>query len=183
MEVRMQVVERLLPVHFIPVQPIPAKLVTEDESPPRSSDLITDSGSGETAPGPVTSVERQARWRHRGGVLELSGPAVLIHAVERSLLLAGAAIVRIDLDSEEFALHSQLLDAITVLQTRAGVLTLLVRAQQDAALTAHTVDQSIFLDISQPNFAPATAVAAVHRLLYEANILISPEWLEEGSGI
>ncbi len=118
----------------------------------------------------------------------MSGPAALIHAVERSLLLAGAGAVRIDLDrvdpdSGEFALQPPLLDAITALQTRAGLLTLLVRIQQDAVLTAHTADQSILLDVSKPDFAPATAVAAVHRLLYEAGILVSPEWQGEGSGI
>jgi hypothetical protein len=166
---------------------------SESASLPRSSNPIADANGAETVPGPVTSIERQAHWRHRGGVLELSGPAALIHAVERSLLLAGAATVRIDLDrldldgvdlnSGEFVLHPQLLDTIATLQTRSGLLTLLVRTQQDAALTAHTADQSILLDVSQPNFAPATAVAAVYRLLYEANILISPEWLGEGSGI
>jgi hypothetical protein len=176
MEARMPVIEQLVPVR-------PVTKDTESASLSLSNEPIADARDAETAPGPVTAVERQARWRHRGGVLELSGPSVLIHAVERSLLLAGAAIVRIDLDSGEFALHSQILDAITTLQTHAGLLTLLTRTQQDSALTAHTADQSILLDVTQPNFAPATAVAAVHRLLYEANILISPEWLGEGSGI
>ncbi|MDR3386863.1 MAG: GTP-binding protein, partial [Rudaea sp.] len=32
--------------------------------------------------GRVTAGEREARWRHRGGVLELSGPAELIDAIE-----------------------------------------------------------------------------------------------------
>jgi hypothetical protein len=167
-------------------QLVPVRPVTKDKesaSLSRPNEPIADARDAKTTPGPVTAVERQARWRHRGGVLELSGPAALIHAVERSLLLAGAATVRIDLDSEEFALHPQLLDAITTLQTRAGLLTLVVRTQQDTELTAHTVDQSILLDITQSNFAPATAVAAVHRLLYEANILISPEWMGEGLGI
>jgi hypothetical protein len=162
---------RLVPTH------------SENASLPQSSEPIHNAISADAAPGPVTSIERQTRWRHRGGVLELSGPAALIHAVERSLLLAGAATMRIDLDSHEFALHPQLLDTITTLQTRSGLLTLLVRAQQDAALTAHTADQSILLDTFHPDFAPATAVAAVHRLLYEADILISPELLGEGSGI
>ncbi|WP_058187812.1 hypothetical protein [Terracidiphilus gabretensis] len=162
-------------------QLVPAN--TKNASLSQSSEPIADAGGGKTAPGPVTSIERQARWRHRGGVLELSGPAVLTYAIERSLLLAGAATVRIDVENCEFALHPQLLDTITTLQTRAGLLTLLVRTQQDAVLTAHTADQSILLDVSQPDFAPSTAVAAVHRLLYEANILISPELLGEGSGI
>ena len=162
---------RLVPTH------------SENASLPQSSEPIHNASSADAMPGPVTSIERQTRWRHRGGVLELSGPAALIHAVERSLLLAGAATMRIDLDSHEFAPHPQLLDTIITLQTRSGLLTLLVRTQQDAALTAHTADQSMLLDTSHPEFAPATAVAAVHRLLYEADILISPELLGEGSGI
>ena len=39
--------------------------------------------------GPVTAGEREARWGHRGGVLELTGPAELIDAIERSLFAAG----------------------------------------------------------------------------------------------
>ena len=142
----------------------------------------------EISHGAVAAVERQARWGHRGAVLELSGPAALIDAVERSLFLAGAAAVRIEIEKDgvsngELLLHPELLHQLTAAQTRAGLLTLLVRIQQEAALTAHTQDQSILLDASEPDFAPESAVAAVHRLLYEANILNSLEWLGEGAGI
>jgi hypothetical protein len=133
--------------------------------------------------GSVTAAERQARWGHRGAVLELSGPAALLDAIERSLLTVGVAVVRVDADGSEFAFDPQLLNAVLALQTRAGLLTLLVRTEQGSALTAHATDQSILLDASQPDFAPASAVAAVHRLLYEAKILISPELQKEGSGI
>ena len=71
--------------------PVSSRLVTGDTksvSSARSSEPIADANGAETEPGPVMPVERQARWRHRGGVLELSGPAALIHAIERSLLLA-----------------------------------------------------------------------------------------------
>ena len=143
--------------------------------------LPTVSAAGEeTAERPVTAAERQARWGHRGGVLELSGPAALIDAIERSLLMIGAVPVRIEVEKDgaqsgEFALHPHLLDAVLALQARSGLLTLLVRIREDAALIAHTADQSIMLDIADSNHAPTSAVAAVHRLLYEAGILISPE--------
>jgi sulfate adenylyltransferase subunit 1 len=135
-----------------------------------------DSDSEEIVWGPVTAGERQSRWGHRGGVLELSGPAALIDAIERSLFTIGAVTARMDAESEEFLLHPQLLDLITESQTRAGLLTLLVRIQEDAALTAHTSGQSIeaqslTLDAAEPT----SAIAAVHRLLREANVLISPE--------
>ena len=38
--------------------------------------------------GPVTAGESEARWGHRGGVLELKGPKELIDAIERSLFVA-----------------------------------------------------------------------------------------------
>lgn len=140
---------------------------------------IDDADNEETAWGPITAGERQARWGHRGGVLELSGPQTLIDAIERSLFLIGAVTARIDVESEEFVLHPQLLDLLTGAQTRAGVLTLLVRVH-DGALAAHTAGesveaQSIIVDTADAEFSPTTVIAAVHRLMYEANILISPE--------
>ena len=135
------------------------------------STKTADAESEEIAWGPVTAGERQLRWGHRGGVLELSGPAALVDAIERSLFTIGTVTARVAAESEEFLLHPQLLDLITEAQTRAGLLTLLVRIQESAALTAHTAGQSILLDAAEPT----SAIAAVHRLLHEANILVSPE--------
>ena len=52
--------------------------------------------------GRVTAGEREARWGHRGGVLELTGPAELIDAVERSLFAVGAVTCRIDAEMRRF---------------------------------------------------------------------------------
>ena len=67
----MPVTEQLVPVR-------PVTKDTESASLSLPNEPIADARDAETAPGPVTAVERQARWRHRGGVLELSGPSVLI---------------------------------------------------------------------------------------------------------
>jgi sulfate adenylyltransferase subunit 1 len=42
----------------------------------------------------VTELERATRWGHAGAVLRLSAPAAVAHALERSLLEAGAFVVR-----------------------------------------------------------------------------------------
>ena len=55
--------------------------------------------------GRVTAGEREARWGHRGGVLELAGPAELIDAVERSLFAVGAVACRIDAGEPAFREH------------------------------------------------------------------------------
>jgi hypothetical protein len=55
----------------------------------------------------VTAGEKEARWGHRGGVLELKGPKELVDAIERSLFVAGAVPVRIDADDDAFVLHPQ----------------------------------------------------------------------------
>jgi hypothetical protein len=57
--------------------------------------------------GRVTAGEREARWGHRGGVLELTGPAELIDAVERSLFAVGAVACRIDADEPAFRENPQ----------------------------------------------------------------------------
>jgi len=121
--------------------------------------------------GPVTPGERQAKWGHRGAVLELSGPAALIDAVERSLFSVGAITSRIDAESEPFLLHPHLLDAVTAGQTRSGLLTLLVRQQENSPLTARTESHEVTVDSAEP----MRAVSAVHRLLEAAQVLISTE--------
>jgi sulfate adenylyltransferase subunit 1 len=123
--------------------------------------------------GPVTSGERQLRWGHHGGVLELSGPAALIDAIERSLFAIGAVTIRIDTEDEEFLLHPQLQELLLTTQTRSGLLSLLVRIEEDAPLTARAGNEAITLNASDPT----RAIAEVHRLLHVANILLSTERL------
>jgi len=121
--------------------------------------------------GPVTSGERQARWGHRGGALELAGPAALIDAVERSLFAAGAVTVRLEADSDEFLVHPNLLESILDLHSRAGILSLVVRTADSETFRTRSGNSQISIESTEP----AQVIAAVQRLLREAAIFISSE--------
>jgi len=121
--------------------------------------------------GRVTAGEREARWRHRGGVLELAGPTELVDAVERSLFAIGAVTCRIDAGQRASLQHLGLLDVVTDLQTQSGLLTLVSHAGDEAALTASAGGFEITLDAENRMHA----VAAVHQLLERAGIFISSE--------
>jgi sulfate adenylyltransferase large subunit len=121
--------------------------------------------------GRVTPGEREARWGHRGGVLELSGPTELIDAIERSLFAIGAATCRIDAGELTSLVHPGLLEVVTDLQTRSGLLILMARAGDDGTLTASAGGFEIALDPDNRMHA----VAAVQELLQRAGIFISSE--------
>jgi sulfate adenylyltransferase large subunit len=121
--------------------------------------------------GPLTAGERAARWGHRGGVLELSGPTELMDAVERSLFTVGVVSNRIDADEDAFLLHPSLLEILTRLQIQSGLLALVVKANESGALIARCEGQQIDLDASDS----INAVSAVHRLLHSTGIFISSE--------
>jgi len=121
--------------------------------------------------GRVTAGEREARWGHRGGVLELTAPAELIDAVERSLFAVGAVACRIDAEEPGFLENPQLLDVVTDVQAQSGLIALVVRAKEDAALSASAGGFEITLDADNRMHA----VAEVHQLLRRAGIFISSE--------
>ncbi len=121
--------------------------------------------------GRVTAGEREARWRHRGGVLELAGPTELIDAVERSLFAVGAATCRIDAGELASLEHLGMLDIVTDLGTRSGFLTILARPGNESVLTANAGGFEITSDAENRMHA----VAAIHQLLQRAGIFISPE--------
>jgi sulfate adenylyltransferase subunit 1 (EFTu-like GTPase family) len=121
--------------------------------------------------GRVTAGEREARWGHRGGVLELNGPAELIDAVERSLFAVGAVTCRIDAEEQPFRENAQLLDAVSDLETQSGLIALVVRVKQEAVLTASAGGFEITLDADNRMHA----VTEVHQLLRRAGIFISSE--------
>jgi len=121
--------------------------------------------------GRVTVGEREARWRHRGGVLELAGPTALIDAVERSLFATGAVTCRIDAGQRASLQHLELLDVVTDLHTQSGLLTILARAGDEVVLTASAGGFEITLDADNRMHA----VAEVHQLLERAGIFISSE--------
>ncbi len=135
-------------------------------------DSTASGEQGEAAAwGRVTAGEREARWGHRGGVLRLAGPIELIDAIERSLFAVGAVTSRIDAAEDTFLLHPVLLELATSVQTQSGLLALVVRANEDGALTASAEGREITLDAGDTMHA----VAAVHQLLRSAGIFISAE--------
>ena len=121
--------------------------------------------------GPVTAGERQARWGHRGGVLELTGPAELTDAVERSLFSVGAATSRIEAGDEAFLLHPCLLEIVTGMEARSGLLALVVRVSEGGTLTARVEGSELTVDAKEPMHV----ISAVHQLLHSARIFISSE--------
>ena len=121
--------------------------------------------------GRVTAGERDARWGHRGGVLELTGPVELLDAVERSLFSAGVVSCRIDADDDAFILHPGLIDIITLTQLQSGLLALVVRVDESGAATARAEGEQIALEATDSN----AAIAQVHQLLHTAGIFIPSE--------
>jgi sulfate adenylyltransferase large subunit len=121
--------------------------------------------------GPITAGEREARWGHRGGALELSGPATLIDAIERSLFTIGVISSRVNAETDLFLLHPALLAELAEVQTRSGILTLLVRQNDSDELIARVDNESISVDANEP----MRALSAVHQLLDRAGIFVSAE--------
>ncbi len=121
--------------------------------------------------GPVTAGEREARWGHRGGVLELSGPSELIDSIERSLFTAGVVSNRIETGDEIFLLHPTLLEIVTKLQVQSGLLALLVNATDSGALIARVENRELTLEADDA----IKAVSAIHQLLHSAGIFIPSE--------
>jgi sulfate adenylyltransferase subunit 1 len=139
--------------------------------------------------GPMTEGEREARWGHRGGVLELRGSKEIADAVERSLFSGGAATMRIDGDANVFLVHPTLLEITTGLAVESGLLALVVHEEQSGTLAATVEGKKIVVgeeaasnenDVGDGGGSSAwsrlnKAVVAVHQLLYEAGVFISPE--------
>jgi hypothetical protein len=121
--------------------------------------------------GRVTAGEREARWRHRSGLLELAGPIELINAVERSLFAVGAVTCRIDAGELASLEHLGVLDIVTDLEIRAGILTIMARGGEEGVLIANAGGFEITIEAQNRMHA----IAAVHQLLERAGIFISAE--------
>jgi sulfate adenylyltransferase subunit 1 len=119
----------------------------------------------------LTAGERDARWGHRGGVVELYGSEQLVDAIERSLFSVGAVTVRVDAASEAFVCHPELLSLVTGQQVQSGLLALVFIKGEDEALTARIDGTTLELDAR----TPMHAIAAVHQLLHSTGIFISSE--------
>jgi hypothetical protein len=100
--------------------------------------------------------------------------------------VAGAVPVRIEADDDAFVLHPRLLEIVTALQVEAGLLALVVNANQSGTLLARVEDKQIVVELDAAGDANDTddadgakragrAVAAVHRLLHDAGVFISSE--------
>jgi sulfate adenylyltransferase subunit 1 len=133
----------------------------------------TSDGEDESAPvsGPVTALERAARWGHQGGVLSLNGPAELIDLIERSLFAAGVITQRVHIGDAATAQHPGLLEALVRLQVEAGLLVLQVTVNESERLIAQVRGRQLILE----NTNRSSVVAAVHQLLHEAEILYDTE--------
>jgi len=122
-----------------------------------------------TTSGPVTAEERAARWGHRGGVLELTGPVELIDRIERSLFARGAITARIDADAAPFAIHPGMVEVLVASKVLAGMIALVVNLTGGETLTARAEGEEITLDASDST----KAIGAVHELLGRSGILVS----------
>jgi sulfate adenylyltransferase large subunit len=174
---------------FILVDPetngtVAAGMITAASAVAPTGDFHTD------AWGPVTTGEREARWGHRGCVLEISGPAELldsslldpslIDSIERSLFSAGVVSTRIKADDPVLLLRPGLLEIVTRLQVQSGLLALVVKVKEGGELIARVDDQQISLVANalvanNPSQAAVDAVSAVHQLLHAAGVFISSE--------
>jgi sulfate adenylyltransferase subunit 1 len=133
----------------------------------------TSDGEDEQASisGPVTAVERAARWGHQGGMLSLNGPAELINLIERSLFTAGVITQRIDAGSQAIAEQPDLLAALGRLQSEAGFLVLETTVSDSDQLIAKVRGRQIILADTNRS----SAIAAIHQLLHETGILHDTE--------
>jgi sulfate adenylyltransferase large subunit len=136
-----------------------------------SSDVTTGIEDESAAWGPVTAGERESRWGHRGGILELAGPVAVINAIERALFAVGVVTSRIEAGDETFRRHPNLLELVTGLQTRAGLLTVVVHANESSNLIARIEGEQINVNAAESMHA----VSSVHQLLRRVGIFISSE--------
>ncbi|MGA3082361.1 MAG: sulfate adenylyltransferase subunit CysN [Terracidiphilus sp.] len=129
------------------------------------------SGPAASTSGPVTTEERAARWGHRGGVLELTGPVELIDRIERSLFARGAITARIEADAEPFSIHAGMVDLLIRSRILSGMIALVVNLTGTDSLTARAEGEQIALDANDAT----GAIAAVHGLLTRSGILMASE--------
>ena len=124
-----------------------------------------------TANGPVTQLERSARWGHQGGVLEIHGSSEAADAIERSLFAAGTALARIDAAAEIFQRRPALLSAHLELLTAEGILALVVHANSGDSLSLRAAGKQVTVATEDRG----AAVDAAQKLLLEAEILHDTE--------
>jgi sulfate adenylyltransferase large subunit len=143
---------------------VAAGMITAAADHRRDSE-IASSGGSET----ITADERAARWGHRGGVLELNGPAGLIGAIERALFLDGVIAMRVDTGDFGHTATPGWLDALVERTVQSGLLALVVTPSEGDTLTITAENRHITVDANNTS----EAVPAVRQLLARAGILIN----------
>ena len=121
--------------------------------------------SGES--GPVTAGERAARWGHRGGVLQLSGPAEAIDRIERSLFAHGVITARIEAGDQTLRADAELFDLLVKSTARSGFVALAITSTDGDILTARVENEQVTLNAYDSD----EAIKRVHELLERAGIL------------
>jgi sulfate adenylyltransferase large subunit len=107
--------------------------------------------------GRVKPEERAARWGHRGGLLELSGPVSLIDSIERTLFVSGAITLRAE---SERAIRSLV---------ESGIIALVAIPDETGTLLARSGSEHVELRVDDPD----QAVSSVIDLLARSGILNS----------
>ncbi len=137
----------------------------------RSAVDVSAVEDGGEAWGRITAGEREARWGHGGGVLVLTGPSVLIDAIERSLFAAGVVTCRIDAGEDAVVNTPELIELLTRVATQSGLLAMVVREQNTDTLTARVEG----VEIQAESDDVMHALSAVHQLLHSTGVFISTE--------
>ena len=130
--------------------------------------MITAAFGTAASTGPVTAEERAARWGHRGGVLELTGPVELIDRIERSLFARGAVTARIEVEAEA-GIDARVVEHLIRSKALSGIIALIVNLADGETLTACVEGEQITLDARDTG----TVLAAVNELLARNGILLS----------
>ena len=130
--------------------------------------IVAASGAASVTSGPVTAEERAARWGHRGGVLELTGPVELVDRIERSLFARGAVTARIEADTEAGIAAAEA-HRLTSSKILSGMIALVVTLTDGETLTACIEGEQVIMDAGDP----VAALAAVNELLTQSEILLA----------
>jgi sulfate adenylyltransferase large subunit len=144
-------------------------LIDPESNSTVAAGMITSASSNlASTMGIVTAEERAARWGHRGGVLELTGPVELIDRIERSLFARGAITARIDVDAE-VGIDAGMVRKFLASKALSGMIALIVNLSEGETLTAQAEGEQITLDANNAE----AAVASVNGLLGRSGILVS----------
>jgi hypothetical protein len=87
------------------------------------------------------------------------------------LFLVGVVSARVEADDDVFVLHPRLLEIVSSTHTNAGLLSLVIQANEGGPLVVRAEGQQLTLDADEPN----KAISAVHQLLHNAGIFIPSE--------